>query len=153
MLTVILGAVGLGADAALLYFNWVVLQKGVAAAALAGAGYLEGNSESAPNAISIAVTYAQNNSIKNSELIADGSGNKAYVPSPNYSTITVTAERTVPYAFFKLIGLSSGKVAATATAQMPLAAGCVNCTSAVATPGSEPTVIYGPRPRASVRNG
>jgi hypothetical protein len=143
MLTVILGAIGLGADAALLYFNWVILQKGVDAAALAGAGYLQGNSESAPNAISIAVTYAQNNNIKSSELIADGSGNKAYVPAPNYTTITVTAERTVPYAFFKLIGLSSGKVAATATAQMPLAAGCVNCTSAVATPGSEPTVIPG----------
>ena len=63
--------------------------------------------------------------------------------APNYTTITVTAERTVPYAFFKLIGLSNGKVAATATAQMPLAAGCVNCTSAVATPGSEPTVIPG----------
>ena len=143
MLTVILGAIGLGADAALLYFNWVILQKGVDAAALAGAGYLQGNSESAPNAISIAVTYAQNNNIKSSELIADGSGNKAYVPAPNYTTITVTAERTVPYAFFKLIGLSNGKVAATATAQMPLAAGCVNCTSAVATPGSEPTVIPG----------
>ena len=134
MLTVILGAIGLGADAALLYFNWVILQKGVDAAALAGAGYLQGNSESAPNAISIAVTYAQNNNIKSSELIADGSGNKAYVPAPNYTTITVTAERTVPYAFFKLIGLSNGKVAATATAQMPLSAGCVNCTSAVATP-------------------
>ena len=82
MLTVILGAIGLGADAALLYFNWVILQKGVDAAALAGAGYLQGNSESAPNAISIAVTYAQNNNIKSSELIADGSGNKAYVPRP-----------------------------------------------------------------------
>src|SRR5208282_1441855 len=120
MLTVILGAIGLGADAALLYFNWVILQKGVDAAALAGAGYLQGNSESAPDAISVAVTYAENNAIKNSELIADGSGNKAYVPGPNYTTITVTAERTVPYAFFKLIGLSNGKVAATATAQMPL---------------------------------
>ncbi|MGA7762776.1 MAG: hypothetical protein WCA59_13600 [Candidatus Binataceae bacterium] len=145
MLTVILGAIGLGADAALLYFNWVILQKGVDAAALAGAGYLQGNSESAPNAISIAVTYAQNNNINSSELIADGSGNKAYVPAPNYTTITVTAERTVPYAFFKLIGLSNGKVAATATAQMPLSAGCVNCTSAIATPapGSQPTPTAG----------
>ena len=39
---------------ALLYFNWVILQKGVDAAALAGAGYLQGDSESRPNAVSIA---------------------------------------------------------------------------------------------------
>jgi len=143
VMTVVLGAVGLGADAALLYFNWVILQKGVDAAALAGAGYLEGNSTSAPNAVSVAVTYAEHNGIKSSELTADGGGNQAYVPGPNYTTITVTAKRTVPYAFFKLIGLSNGTVAASATAQMPEAAGCVNCTSAVATPGSQPTVIPG----------
>jgi hypothetical protein len=143
VMTVLLGALGLGADVALLYFNWVILQKGVDAAALAGAGYLQSNSESAPTAINVAVTYAQNNGIRNSELIADGSGNKAYVPAPNYSTITVTAKRTVPYAFFKLIGLSSGIVAATATAQMPQAPSCVNCTSAVPTPGAQPTVIPG----------
>ena len=87
--------------------NWVILQKGVDAAALAGAGYLQGNSESAPSAINVAVTYAENNGIRNSELTADGSGDKAYVPSP-YTTVTVTAKRTVPYAFFKLIGLSNG---------------------------------------------
>ena len=67
-------------------------------------------------------------------MITDGGGNVAYVPGPNYNTITVTAKRTVPYAFFKLIGLTNGKVAATATAQMPLAPSCVNCTSAIATP-------------------
>lgn len=145
VMTVVLGAVGLGADAAVLYLNWVILQKGVDAAALAGAGYLQSNSESVASAINVAVTYAQNNGIKNSELIADGSGNKAYVPGPNYTTITVTAKRTVPYAFFKLIGLSNGTVAAQATAQMPQAAGCVNCTSAIATPapGSQPTVTPG----------
>jgi hypothetical protein len=55
-----------------LYLNWVILQKGVDTAALAGAGYLENNSESAPTAINVAVTYAQNHGIKNSELIADG---------------------------------------------------------------------------------
>jgi hypothetical protein len=147
VMTVILGAIGLGADAAGLHLNWVILQKGVDAAALAGAGYLENNSQSAPTAINVAVTYAQNNGIKNSELIADGGCNKAYVPGPNYTTITVTAtvtaRRTVPYAFFKLIGLSNGSVAASATAQMPLAAACVNCTSAVPTPVSQPTVIPG----------
>jgi Flp pilus assembly protein TadG len=143
VMTVLLGAIGLGADAALLYFNWVILQKGVDAAALAGAGYLQSSDTSATTtAINVAVTYAQNNGIKNSELVADGSGNKAYVPSP-YTSITVTARRTVPYAFFKLIGLSSGTVAASATAQMPMAPSCVNCTSAVSTPGSQPTVIPG----------
>jgi Flp pilus assembly protein TadG len=142
VMTVLLGAMGLGADMAVLYYNWVILQKGVDAAALAGAGYLQSDSQAAPQAISVAVAYAQSNGIKNSELQKDGSGNGAYVPAP-YSTITVTAKRTVPYAFFKLIGLTSGNVAATATAQMPLAPSCVNCVSAVPTPGSQPTVIPG----------
>jgi Flp pilus assembly protein TadG len=143
VITVLLGAMGLSADMALLYFNWVILQKGVDAAALAGAGYLQSDAQAAPQAINVAVTYGQKNGIRNSELQKDGSGNGAYVPGPNYSTITVTAKRTVPYAFFKLIGLSSGTVAATATAQMPLAPSCVNCVSAVPTPGSQPTVILG----------
>lgn len=143
VMTVILGAIGLGADMALLYFNWVILQKGVDAAALAGASYLASNSESAPQAVAIAKTYAEKNGIKDAELITDGGGNVAYVPGPNYNTITVTAKRTVPYTFFKLIGLSNGKVAATATAQMPQSPGCVNCTSAIATPGAQPTVIPG----------
>jgi Flp pilus assembly protein TadG len=142
VMTVLLGAMGLGADMAVLYYNWVILQKGVDAAALAGAGYLQSDSQAAPQAISVAVAYAQSNGIKNSELQKDASGNGAYVPAP-YSTITVTAKRTVPYAFFKLIGLTSGNVAATATAQMPLAPSCVNCVSAVPTPGSQPTVIPG----------
>ena len=113
VMTVILGAIGLGADMALLYFNWVILQKGVDAAALAGAGYLRGDSavrglRQSPSP----KTYAEKNGIKDAELITDGSGNVAYVPGPNYNTITVTAKRTVPYTFFKLIGLSNGKVAA-----------------------------------------
>ena len=78
-----------------------------------------GDSESAAQAVTIAKTYAEKNGIKDAELITDGSGNVAYVPGPNYNTITVTAKRTVPYTFFKLIGFSNGKVAATATAQMP----------------------------------
>jgi len=143
VMTVILGTIGLGADIAVLYFNWVILQKGVDAAALARAGYLQSDSESVSQAISMAVSYAEQDGIKSSELITDGSGNQAYVPGPNYNTITVTAKRTVPYAFFKLIGLSNGKVTATATAEMPEPAGCVNCTSSVATPGSQPSVIPG----------
>src|SRR5690348_2854896 len=128
VMTVLLGVMGLGADMALLYFNWVILQKGVDGAALAGAGYLGSDSESVSQAVSVAKTYAEKNGIKDAELTSDGGGNVAYVPGPNYSTITVTARRTVPYAFFKLIGLSNGAVTASATAQMPQAPGCVNCT-------------------------
>jgi Flp pilus assembly protein TadG len=142
-MTVLLGVMGLGADLSILYFNWVILQKGVDAAALAGAGYLQSNSQSASTAINEAVAFAEKNGIKSSELASDGNGNLAYVPGPSYSTITVTAKRTVPYAFFKLLGLTSGVVTATATAQMPEAPGCVNCTSPVPTPGSQPTVTPG----------
>jgi len=143
VMTVILGAIGLGADMAVLYFNWVILQKGVDGAALAGASYLGSDSQSVSQAVSIAKAYAEKNGIKDAELVQDGSGDYAYVPGPNYNTITVSAKRTVPYAFMKLIGLSTGKVAATATAQMPEAPQCVNWNSAVATPGSQPTVIPG----------
>ena len=60
---------------------------------------------------------------------------------PNYN---ICCDRQAHIAtFFKLIGLSNGKVAATATAQMPQSPGCVNCSSAIATPGSQPTVIPG----------
>jgi len=134
---------GLGADIAVLYLNWVILQKGVDAAALAGAGYLESDSSAAPQAISVAVAYAEKDGIRNSELVTDGSGNQASVPGPNYSTITVSAKRTVPYMFLRLVGLTQGTVTASATAQMPLPPSCVNCSSAVATPGSQPTVIPG----------
>ena len=143
VMTVILGAIGLGADMALLYFNWVILQKGVDAAALAGAGYLEGDSQAVDQAVAAAKTYAEKNGIRDAELTTDGGGNVAYIPGPNYDTITVTARRTVPYTFFKLIGLSTGVVTAQGVAQMPLAAGCVNCTSAVPTPGAQPTVTPG----------
>src|ERR1700675_301163 len=121
VMTVILGAIGLGADMALLYFNWVILQKGVDAAALAGAGYLEGDSQAVDQAVAAAKTYAEKNGIRDAELTTDGGGNVAYIPGPNYDTITVTARRTVPYTFFKLIGLSTGVVTAQGVAQMPLA--------------------------------
>ena len=143
VMTVILGAIGLGADMALLYFNWVILQKGVDAAALAGAGYLEGDSQAAAQAVAIAKTYAEKNGIKDAELTTDGGGNVAYVPGPNYNTITVTAKRTVPYTFFKLIGLSNGKVPAQGDRPDATAPACVNCTGAIATPGAQPTVIPG----------
>src|SRR5438477_1746964 len=64
VMTVILGAIGLGADMALLYFNWVILQKGVDAAALAGAGYLEGDSQAVDQAVAAAKTYAEKNGIR-----------------------------------------------------------------------------------------
>jgi Flp pilus assembly protein TadG len=81
-MTVLLGAMGLGADMAVLYYNWVILQKGVDAAALAGAGYLQSDSQAAPQAISVAVAYAQSNGIKNSELQKDGSGKRCIRPGP-----------------------------------------------------------------------
>ena len=125
----------------MLYLDWFILQKGVDAAALAKASYLEGNSKAVSNAVSVAVTYAQYNGIKNSELTADGGGNKAYVPGPNYTTITVTAKRTVP-TLSQIDWSVKWHMAASAT---PDATGgrLRDCTSVVATPGSQSTVIPG----------
>jgi len=43
----LLGAIGLGADIAVVYYNWVVLQKAADAAALANVDAIDGNSDPA----------------------------------------------------------------------------------------------------------
>ena len=107
VMTVILGAIGLGADMALLYFNWVILQKGVDAAALAGAGYLQSSDSSATTtAVNVAITYAREQ-WHQERGIDRGRGRQCGLRPGSLHSITVTARRTVPYAFFKLIGLSN----------------------------------------------
>lgn len=116
VITALIGVVGLGSDVAVLYFNWVQLQKGVDAAALAGAGYLPDDPAAAS---ATARTYARNNGIGSSELVG------APIISSNDKEITVSAKRTVPYFFFRAVGLFSGDVAATATARAPYATSTV----------------------------
>jgi hypothetical protein len=112
----LLGAVGLGTDIAVLYFNWMQLQKAADASALAGAGYLPAN----PNrATTTAQQYAGINGIQPSEIVS------TQVAGDDLS-ITVTLSRTVPYYFLRVLGLTTGKVGAAAAAAVRQGAGSVH---------------------------
>src|SRR5215472_3177286 len=61
----LLGAIGLGADIAVVYYDWVLLQKAADAAALASASMLTGDTATTSNStvISTGTQYAQYNGI------------------------------------------------------------------------------------------
>jgi Flp pilus assembly protein TadG len=105
----LIGAMALGTDVALLYFNWMQLQKAADAAALAGANYLPTDTT---DAVSQAETFIQKNGLSTSEYDTPTISN-------NDTQITVTAHRTVPYYFARLLGLTSAHVSVTAIAQAP----------------------------------
>jgi Flp pilus assembly protein TadG len=107
----LMGAVSLGTDIGVLYYNWGQLQKAADAAVLAGANYLPDNPAQAATAAS---QLAQTNGLKSAEIISN-------TVAPNNLSITMTVKRTVPYFFARVVGLSNGSVAAaaTATAQSP----------------------------------
>jgi hypothetical protein len=107
-LPALLGAIALVSDVGLLYYNWVVLQKAADSAALAGASYLP---ESPAQAISTAQSYVTLNSVALTEITST-------VVSPDDTSLTVQLRRTVPYNFAVLLGLFSGSVAVSATAQI-----------------------------------
>ena len=111
MLPALLGAVALGTDVTVFYFNWVQLQKAADAGALAGANYLPDNPS---QACTTANQLAQNNGVKASEIVSTG------VAADNLS-ISIKLQRTVSYFLAKVLGLSNGIVttAATATPQFP----------------------------------
>ena len=105
-IVVLLGAVGLGTDVAVQYYNWVQLQKAVDSAVLAGANYLPDNPT---KAASTALQLAQTNGLTAGEITAN-------TVAADDLSITMQAQRTVPYFFGKVLGLASGTVSATASA-------------------------------------
>lgn len=106
ILPVLIGALALGTDVAVLYFNWHLLQSAADDAALAGASYL-------PNypslAVSNATSYAKHNGIASGEI-------KSITVSSDDKSLTVKLARYVPYRFGVLLGLFSGQVTAHSTA-------------------------------------
>jgi putative Flp pilus-assembly TadE/G-like protein len=125
----LLGAMALGTDVAVMYFNWVQLQKAADAAALAGANYLATTNKFDPAQVAAgcgtysddpkkaACTYAVNNGMSVSEITVNEPGQNlpASAPTPN---IQVALSRTnLPYFFGRVIGLNTYAVAARATAQ------------------------------------
>lgn len=105
----LLGSVALCSDVGVMYYNWTVLQKGVDAAALAGANYLPND---APTAKSTALNYAELNGLKASEITST-------TVSSNDQYITVSASREVPYYFGRVLGLSTQLISVSATAAIP----------------------------------
>jgi Flp pilus assembly protein TadG len=106
LIPILLGAVALGADVAVFYYNWAQLQRGADAAALAGGSYLPRDTTSAT---STAIKYAGLNGIPSGQVTSVAFGN-------SNTTITVKVQRTVPYMFARVLGLVSNPVSASATA-------------------------------------
>ena len=121
---VLTGAVSLGADIGVLYYNWAQLQKATDAAALAGANYLPDNPT---NATAAASQFAQTNGVAAGEITST-------TVSPDNLSITVATKRTVPYYFARVLGLNYGYVNATATASAQPSLSTVNAP----TPGTIP---------------
>lgn len=111
VIAVLLGAMALGADVGVFYYNWMQLQKAADSAALAGANYLTGVPATTNNAqvVSTANQYAQLNGVKSGEIVSTTVAGDAL-------SVTISLQRNVPYYFARLLGMSQGTVAARATA-------------------------------------
>jgi hypothetical protein len=116
---VLIGAIALGSDVAVMYMDWQHMQKVSDAAAVAGANYLAGYvftgtpatgcSGQPDSATKAACTTAVNNGIEVAGLT---------LTEPTASTIQVVAHQdTQPYFFGKVLGLNTYAVSATAAAQ------------------------------------
>ncbi len=119
VMPVLLGAIALGADVAIFYFNWVQLQKAADAAVLAGANYLPDNST---QAIATANQFAHTDGAAAGEITST-------IVTPDNLSITINLQRTVPYYFAKVLGLTNGTVATTATASPQFAPSTVGATT------------------------
>jgi Flp pilus assembly protein TadG len=124
----LVGAVAFGTDVAVMYMNWQQLQKSVDSAALAGANFLYDVNSSV--ASTTATTYAQSNGVKSSEVTTSVAADR--------SSITVSAQRNVPYYFAKVLGLSTQLVQVTATASAPNNPTCIGVCNPDGTPTDTP---------------
>lgn len=131
VLPVLLGAMALGADFAIIYLNWSMVQKAADAAALAGASQLTavpGSAASLTPAVDNYVNgYACLNGVSDpSNTYATicpteashpgGVADKIAFTTVTDTQVSVGIHRSVPYYFGKMIGLQEAAVAAKATA-------------------------------------
>ena len=131
---VLLGAMTLGTDVGLFYYNWMLLQKAADASVVAGANNLtalpDPSGTIAASAISTAEGYACLNGINdpsntNTTICPNPIRNADYVDhvastnvDSNDTQLSIRLTRQVPYFFGRVLGLNSGSVAAFATAQV-----------------------------------
>jgi Flp pilus assembly protein TadG len=116
----LVGAIALGTDVSIFYFNWAQLQKAADSAALAGANFLPDNPSLAQTT---ANQFAQNNGVKASEIVST-------TVAANDLSISIQLQRTVPYYFAKVLGLTTGLVTTSATATPQSAPSTVNAETA-----------------------
>lgn len=117
IIVVLVGAIALGTDLAVHYYNWVQLQKAADSGVLAGANSLPDNPT---QAIATAQQFAQLNGVKAAEITS------TTVASNNLS-ISMRVQRTVPYYFARVLGLNNGTLAAAATAAPQPPTSSVGC--------------------------
>jgi hypothetical protein len=131
---VLLGAMALATDVGLFYYNWMLLQKAADSAALAGASSLtaipDPSGTVASSAVSTAKGYACLNGINdpnntNITICPNPAQNASYVDQVSSTNVnagdtqlSITLTRQVPYFFGRVLGLNTGNVAASATAQV-----------------------------------
>lgn len=120
----LLGGVSLGSDVAMLYFNWVQLQKAADSAVLAGANFLPDNPS---GATTTANQYATSNGVKLAEIVST-------TVSADSLSITMKLARTVPYYFARVLGLKSATVGATAAAGAPYSPSTLNASTPASLP-------------------
>ena len=106
VIVVLVGAIALGTDIAVHYYNWVQLQKAADSGVLAGANSLPDNPT---QAIAIAKQFAQLNGVVAAEITSTS-------VTPDNLSISMRVQRTVPYYFARVLGLNNGTMAAAATA-------------------------------------
>jgi uncharacterized membrane protein len=124
----LVGAMALGTDVGILYYNWVQLQKAADVAVVAGAKQLDTTSTSTILASALKYTkgFACLNGVKDAangttDICTPGTSPTGYAdqlvsPAPgdtNDAThVSIKLQRTVPYYFAKVLGLTSGTVVA-----------------------------------------
>jgi|SRR5690348_10230951 Flp pilus assembly protein TadG len=130
VLPVLLGAMCLGTDFSIIYFNWAMVQKAADAAALAGASQLSGEVGSASTLQPAVVNYVNGFACLNgiddtnntyAAVCSPGAARAGYLDQIAFTNVTDTTvqvgiKRSVPYFFGKMIGLQEASVAAQATA-------------------------------------
>jgi Flp pilus assembly protein TadG len=154
ILAVLLGAVAMGTDVGVMYYQWMAMQRGIDSAALAGV-------QSLPNAPATAATtvttYANNNGVKTAEISAItciDAANAAYSCSNTASQpagftpvkVQVDATRVQPYYFARALGMTSVTLNVSSTAFLPNSPSCLSCCVVNCNSSSPPGSPGGPSP-------
>jgi Mg-chelatase subunit ChlD len=109
-ITVLILCAALAVDVSYMHTARNQLQIAVDASAMAGASGLTADQSTA---FSRAISLSNSNTIMQNPLNLQSNE----ITFPNYKTISITARRTIPLFFTRLMGMNSVTIAATATAQ------------------------------------